>query len=441
MDGLFKHCVSLISLNLINFNITKICSYSDMFYEVNNNLVYCINNESGLIIESQLSNFKKNCSDFCFQNSSKLILDKNICIDDCEKDNIYKFEYNNICYSSCPYETHMASYNNNICKKDLIFYKYHDYNSTDCLDDIPEGYYLNNSDLKLIDKCNIKCGICSLESELNNLCITCNFKNDYYPKFNNISNSNYFIDCYNDLEGYYLYNNSFYQCYETCKKCSEKGNEEKHNCIECISNYTFINNIEKNTNCYFKCPYYYYFDLEQNYICTIDNNCPDDYNKLIIEEKRCVNNCSKELIYKYEYNNTCFNSCPNGTHNSSYNNNNYLCEDDFRCDKYYNYNYTACIEEIPYGFYLNDSNLRTIDKCDIKCGNCSLESVKNDLCISCNTNNNYYPKFNDSLNNNSYINCYNKSQLTEDYILVNNIFMKCFQTCHNCIEIGDEINH
>ena len=113
------------------------------------------------------------------------------------------------------------------------------------------------------------------------------------------------------------------------------------------------------------------------------------------------------MIYKFEYNNICYNSCPNGTHNSSYNN--YICENDFICEKYYNYNNTECIDEIPEGYYLNNSNLKTIDKCDIKCGNCSLESVNYNLCISCNINNNYYPIFNDSLNNNSFINCYNKS--------------------------------
>ena len=36
------------------------------------------------------------------------------------------------------------------------------------------------------------------------------------------------------------------------------------------------------------------------------------------------------------------------------------------------------------------------------------------------------------------INCYNKTQLEEDYTLDNNIFKKCFETCQNCIEIGNE---
>ena len=38
------------------------------------------------------------------------------------------------------------------------------------------------------------------------------------------------------------------------------------------------------------------------------------------------------------------------------------------------------------------------------------ESVENNLCISCNTNDNYFPKFNDSSNLNTFINCYNSAQ-------------------------------
>ena len=439
MDSMFKYCNSLVRLNLINFYFKQGFSKYEMFTSVNKSLIYCINDLSESKIQTEVSDFTKNCSDLCFKNNSKFIYEKNICIDDCKDDIEYKFEYNNICYNSCPTGTHNSSYNNYICQEDLICDNYYNYNYTDCLDYIPEGYYLNDSYLKTIDKCDIKCRNCSFESiQNNNLCISCNINNNYYPIFNdNLNNS--FIDCYNYLEGYYLYNDSYYQCYETCKNCYSIGNIENHNCIECISNFTFINNTENSKNCYIKCPYYYYFDADGRYKCTSENKCPDDYNYLIINEDKCTNNCSKELFHKYEYNNTCLESCPNGTHNLSYNN--YICEDDLICDKYYNYNYTECIDEIPIGFYLNDSIRRTIDKCDIKCGNCSLESVKNNLCISCNINNNYYPILNDSLNNNSFINCYNQNQLTEDYILDNNIFKKCYQTCQNCKEIGDENNH
>ena len=140
----------------------------------------------------------------CF-SPSQLIVEKNICIDFCYNDDIYKFEYNNLCYKSCPNGTHNSSYNDYICEEDLICDNYYNYNYTDCIDDIPEDYYLNSSDLKTIDKCDIKCENCSLESTINHLCITCNNKEKYYSKYNDSSNNNSFINCYNEgFEGYFL---------------------------------------------------------------------------------------------------------------------------------------------------------------------------------------------------------------------------------------------
>ena len=125
-----------------------------------------------------------------------------------------------------------------------------------------------------------------------------------------------------------------------------------------------------------------------------NNNCSlllcylNPNHKLINGTNDCINKCDEHEIFRYEFNNICYEKCPNGstTHNSSINGN--LCE----CDKYYNYEYTGCLEEIPDGYYVNNSKLKTIDKCDFSCRNCEFKS---NLCISCNTY--YYPKFNLSM--------------------------------------------
>ena len=165
--------------------------------------------------------------------------------------------------------------------------------------------------------------------------------------------------------------------------------------------------------------------------CTAEKKCPNEYNLLIEEKKQCIDSCEKS-DFKYEFNYTCYKNCPNGTHIS--NNNNYLCEEDLICDNFYNYDQTGCIDEIPEGFYLNDSDHKTIDKCDIKCKNCSKESELNNLCISCNNYENYYPKLDD---NNLFINCYNGNQ--DGYYFDNNeqIYMPCFSTCKICNEFGN----
>ena len=168
----------------------------------------------------------------------------------------------------------------------------------------------------------IKCEICSSESIMYNLCITCN--NNYYPKYNDSSNKLDFINCYNKLDGYFLDNNIYKSCYSTCKKCNISGDENKNNCIECIDNYIFINNNENNTNCYKKCENYYYFDSNNRYFCTEDDKCPNEYQKLIKENSKCIQSCNMDNYYKYEFNNSCYSNCPIGTYISS--DNPFLCE-------------------------------------------------------------------------------------------------------------------
>ena len=45
------------------------------------------------------------------------------------------------------------------------------------------------------------------------------------------------------------------------------------------------------------------------------------------------------------------------------------------CKKYVNYEQTGCIDEIPEGYYLEDSNLGTIGKCHELCKTCEKKSI------------------------------------------------------------------
>ena len=204
MEYMFNDCSSLKILNLNNFQIKNGIVVSNMFNNCNKSMIYCINTTLEQI-NIQLSNYRnKICSENCFMNeNNKIIYEKLECIDNCKNDNTYKFEYENICYEYCPNGTHEYS-NNNLCEKDLICPKYYNNNHTECIDYIPEGYYLNYT---TIYKCDIKCGNCSLESIQKDLCISCNYIDNYFPKFNDSSNFNTFINCYNSpQEGYYLDN-------------------------------------------------------------------------------------------------------------------------------------------------------------------------------------------------------------------------------------------
>ena len=97
------------------------------------------------------------------------------------------------------------------------------------------------------------------------------------------------------------------------KRCIHYLFVDYGNCLECNENYTFI---EEYQMCYEKCFYYYYFDKENNYNCTITKECPKEFNKLIEEKKRCVDKCSKN--FKYEFKNKCYRECPINTKTNGY---------------------------------------------------------------------------------------------------------------------------
>ena len=106
MEYLFEGCSNLISLDLRNFIISSFSvSMTDILNNCNNDLVYCINSDSTILIETFKSyNFKYNCSDICFDENKKISLDNKKCVSNCI-DN-YEFEDNNICYSIKSNENH-----------------------------------------------------------------------------------------------------------------------------------------------------------------------------------------------------------------------------------------------------------------------------------------------------------------------------------------------
>ena len=117
----------------------------------------------------------------------------------------------------------------------------------------------------MIYKCPIKCQYCSFDSIINNnnLCISCNINNSYYPKYNDSLNKNSFYECYHKDEmqiGYYLdiNENIFMSCYQKCKKCEREGNDENNNCLECKDDYGYI---DSKGTCYFQ---KLYSDLNTN---------------------------------------------------------------------------------------------------------------------------------------------------------------------------------
>ena len=76
------------------------------------------------------------------------------------------------------------------------------------------------------------------------------------------------------------------KCFKTCKYCSGEGNERINNCIECASDFVFINESLFKTNCFEKCNFYYYIDEYNEFQCV--QTCPEKYNKFIPNKKNIL---------------------------------------------------------------------------------------------------------------------------------------------------------
>jgi hypothetical protein len=317
--------------------------------------------------------------------------------------------------------------------------KYYNYEKTECIDTIENGFYCNDTIGKTIDKChdncktceegptsnnnkcltckeegttffdlgncvgncekgsymngtintcycsiNDTCKICSIESNKYNLCETCNSDSGYYPMESDNNNIYSFVNCYNTISipvGYYLEGTLYKPCHDNCLKCIGSGSDSNNNCIECKSGLTLKKNDNNVMNCYTNCDFYFYF-RDDVYSCTTSYNCPSGY-KLIEQINKCIDDCSKDNIYKYEYKNVCYESCPQNTTVSS--TNEYLCE--LKCElfnKFYNYEETKCIENVPNGYYIKDNSTKKIDMCHENCYTCNEgPSSDNNNCISC----------------------------------------------------------
>ena len=238
-------------------------------------------------------------------------------------------------------------------------------------------------------------------------------------------------------------------------------------------------------------------------ICIKENeNIPNIYNSIYNKITRdCSINCygqgksripsknKKLCCNSFVYNNECLNKCPpktkiqDSTKECKY----------FSCPHFYNYEQDDCIDNITDGFYQNDTN--TIDKCHEDCKTCSIgpndystnclicngnkpyaflgncskscpngyfydlegikrckchkskckectkESLKYDLCVSCNEDEGYYEKSYDNINTFSFRNCY--KELEGYYLnLIQKKYIPCYHSCKSCAPLDyNKIHH
>ena len=243
MNHMFYRCIKLEYINLKNFIEKDSLNVTNIFKNVPDNIVACLNENSNKIKKEITNNtcYTLDCSDNWKINQKKIVNKTDVCYDIFNNGILYKYEYQGLYYENC--------INGNITNNLTINYCHCD---------------------------NQKCLYCSKKSLIHDLCIDCN--NDYYEKEDDDNTFGY-KKCHRNPIGYYLdINDKIYKkCYYSCEKCENKGNDSTHNCTKCSNNYPKEFIVNNNLNCYQNCIYYYYFDIYKNYQCTINGTCPDEY--------------------------------------------------------------------------------------------------------------------------------------------------------------------
>ena len=255
MNYMFYSCINLEYININNFNERKFLANIDMFLNILENVVICINeNITKEKIFPQIESkhcYTIDCSNTWKEKQKKIINNTNECIESCDKSIQYKYEYNGKCYENCS-----------------------------------NGYIYDENNI-ILNKCKCeldKCLLCPNVALNKNLCTQCNI--NYYPKENDPFSIGDYINCYNKSEeGYYLDKDIYKKCYLSCKKCNIGGNNLTHNCIECKDNFIF----EIKTNNYFNC--------YENY--TIKQDIEDIIKNILINNEGNQTEKTKDEEIKY----------------------------------------------------------------------------------------------------------------------------------------------
>ena len=352
MNAMFSACQSLTSINLSNFDTSLVTDMYQMFYDCRK------------LNELNLSNFNtkslknvqymfRNCQNLQTLNLSNFDTTLITIMDDmfCDCKNLMSLDISRFNTSSCKTMNNMFKNCSNLEFIDLSSFDTSKVvNMSNMFSNCVNLIYLNlsNFDTYLVTSINYMFYNCT----------SLKFLNLYNFKFN--KNINYI----NIFEG-------INPNIKTCIK-----NEATKAALE----INYSKNLECNSSCF--------------------NN---DYIKLILfrNDFDCLLECSLDKKYKFEYNNNCYEICPNNTHISYYND--FLCEEDYKCPEF-DFNITECELKINEGYYL-DKNDGIYKRCYYNCKSCDYpgNEIFNN-CTECKEQF-IYRDFDYYINKGKYINC------------------------------------
>ena len=295
-----------------------------------------------------------NC-DECIENYFK-IENTNYCINKNNIPETYYFDSDNEimskCFENCKTchknQTNSTYYSCLTCDENSILYeksgnclncyakgKYANHYENECIDFIPDGFYLEDESTKALGLCYFSCKKCDVGGDYNNHnCTECGedypYKNKEGTKclkdcsidylYTDISNKRCYNDCLhnNDTERIYNYKNICLSLQEKPDNYQVIGNNFVRMCDDLndyfFNNECYENSCPENTKldesetskkiCI--CNNLYYLE-DENEICINDIDCPDEYPFL----KSGTKECSKCFFLYHE---ECISSCPENTY-------------------------------------------------------------------------------------------------------------------------------
>ena len=257
------------------------------------------------------------------------------------------------------------------CLNCFVRNKYVNYYRNECLDYIPEGYYLDDDENKILGKCYFSCKNCNFQGDSNDhKCLECGetyiYKNKEGTKCIDDCLKEYsYVDietkiCYNDCSEN-LVSERIYNFNHECKRLEDKpdnyeviGNNFVSICFffnnECYYNGcpegTKLNNSNTQRVCI--CNHLYYMNGDQ-LICINSSNCPEEYP--FLKDNNTLE-CSK-CIFKYK--DKCVSSCPENTYINQINEYLKICIDIINDsqNKYSFFNFSTILDKVE---KLNNKN-------------------------------------------------------------------------------------
>ena len=325
-----------------NFNMYKKCHencktcshgpiyYNDILEIEDTNCDECIDDYYRVENTNNCIN-KNNIPETFYFDSNKQLICK--CFENCKTCNQDKINSTYYSCLTCDENSILYEKSGN-CLNCYARGKYANHYENECIDSIPEGYYLEDEQTKAIEKCYFTCKKCEVGGDSNDhKCTECGedypYKNKEGTKcLEDCSNEYLYTDlqtkmCYNDCidnivtERIYNYKNICYSIDDLSDNLETDGNNFIRKCNN-LTDFYF------NNECYESCPnntkinesstipklcicnnLFYLYETKQ--ICIDNDTCPIEYPYL----KPGTSECSK-CYYKYK--GVCYLSCPNNTY-------------------------------------------------------------------------------------------------------------------------------